>query len=74
MIADLSVNPDNHHLLKCLEEDMLRDPYLKATVRFTKPPDILIIQMKFYKYNLKEDKMISVSQHWNFICSSSLQA
>jgi hypothetical protein len=40
--------------------DMLRDPYRKAEILFTQLPDIFLIQMKFYKYDFKQDKMFTV--------------
>ena len=39
---------------------MLRDPYRKATILFTALPYVFFMQMKFYKYDFKQDQMITV--------------
>jgi hypothetical protein len=45
---------------------MLADPYRKAKMLFTQLPDVFLMQMKFYKYDFKQDKMITWDDHFEY--------
>jgi hypothetical protein len=58
--ADFQFNPDSHYLLECIQGDLLHDPGKKTMKLFTQLPDVFFMQIKFYKYDFKQDKMTTV--------------